>query len=225
MKIKEIAPNIFLATYDTQYDLCMSFVRIQEFYESPEFKRRYFTLEEFIDWWSLNVSMTYGSFDYPSRWCGFNIPGKIIYDWLFECDENILRDRELDLIRGLAKSLHIKTGSVDQGQGFYEIFQNKMNKIYLIGCHKKNTIGQRSKVIDHEMAHAMYALNAKYKERCDNLLKKMGKNTAEDIDSLIKKGYDKSVIDDELQAYYSTGCEFGKHQQFINNFKKFACKK
>ena len=81
--LRQIVPNVYLMTYDTRYDLCMSFVRVQEFYESPEFKGRYFTLEEFIDWWSIKMSHIHGAFDYPARWGGFNVPGEVMLDWLF----------------------------------------------------------------------------------------------------------------------------------------------
>ena len=50
--IRKVIPNVYCVTYDTQYDLCMSFVRIQEFYESPKFKGQYFTLEEYMDYWA-----------------------------------------------------------------------------------------------------------------------------------------------------------------------------
>ena len=57
----------------------MSFVRMQEFYESPKFKGKYFTLEQYMDYWSKEFGK--GSFTYPSVWDGFNIPGKVLSDW------------------------------------------------------------------------------------------------------------------------------------------------
>ena len=33
--VKEIKPRIFLLSFKDHYDLCMHFVRYQEFYESP----------------------------------------------------------------------------------------------------------------------------------------------------------------------------------------------
>ena len=44
-----VLPNVYVLNFDTQYELCMSFVRMQEFYESPKFRGKTFELEEFID--------------------------------------------------------------------------------------------------------------------------------------------------------------------------------
>jgi hypothetical protein len=128
--LREVAPNVYLMTYDTPYELCMSFVRVQEFYESPEFKGKYFTLEEFIDWWSLNESKIKGSFDYPARWSGFNIPGTVILNWLFECDEEVLRDKELFIFRKLAKKFKIKIDDrVTTASAFGVLLRDKLKGI------------------------------------------------------------------------------------------------
>lgn len=63
IEIKHLYPKIYCLEFDTQYNLCMSMVRIQEFYESPEFAGKYFTLEEYIDYWSKNFGD--GAFTYP----------------------------------------------------------------------------------------------------------------------------------------------------------------
>jgi len=208
----------------------MSFVRIQEFYESPEFKGRHFSLEEYIDWWSLNMSKVKGTFDYPERWNGFNVPGKEILDWLFECDEEILRDKELDLIRRLAKKLNIDIGETKQGWGLYLLLREELKSIYLIGCHRQNGDKYIKEVISHEVAHALYFLYPEYKESVQNLLAELdkdidGKLTKKcAVDWLIKRGYDESVIDDEIQAYFSTGDELGIMSDFVDNFNEFRKK-
>ena len=46
--------NIILAIFDTQYDLCSTLVRIQEFYESDsdKFRGKLFTLDEYMDYYA-----------------------------------------------------------------------------------------------------------------------------------------------------------------------------
>jgi len=225
--MKKISPNVFSDTYDNRYDLCMSFVRIQEFYESPQFKGKYFTLEEFIDWWSFSESKIKGSFDYPIRWNGFNIPGEVILNWLYECDEEILRDKEIALLNRLAKKLKVKVGGVTAAYVFYALLKDKLKGIYVIGCHKQKGNKYKKEIIDHELAHAFYTLYPKYKTSCKKLLTAMGRNKDDKIikecvyDNLVKIGYHDSVIEDEMQAYFSTGDDFGIWSKFVDNFKKF----
>ena len=58
-----------------QYILCDTFMRLQEYYESPlkSIKGKCFTKEEFID----EYITKYKKFDYYNIWIGFNVPGNI----------------------------------------------------------------------------------------------------------------------------------------------------
>lgn len=49
MKIgaREIVDRIHVATFDTQRELCSTFLRFQEHYESPEFRGKVFSLAEY----------------------------------------------------------------------------------------------------------------------------------------------------------------------------------
>ena len=80
IEIQFESPSIFVLTFDSQYDLCMSFLRIQEFYESPVYHGRYFTLEDYMDYWSKEYGQ--GSFNYLDVWNGFNVPGSVIKKWI-----------------------------------------------------------------------------------------------------------------------------------------------
>ena len=97
----------------------------------------------------------------------------------------------------------------------------------MIGCHREGGDAKRKLTIDHELAHAMFRLNPKYKKSCDRLLTKMGHTKDGRLirelagNSLVKRGYSPEVIDDELQAYFSTEDKFGKMDDFASNFKKF----
>jgi len=226
--VREIIPKVYLFTCDSQYELCMTFVRAQEFYESPEFKNSYFTLEEFIDWWSLNMAKKEGTFDYPSMWGGFNIPGHCLLEWLKACGFRKLRDKEINLLTLLCKKLKIdmrnKVYSVPDGPRkgieFYYALKDLIEEAYLIGCYRC-TPRKKKSVVNHEVAHAMYSLYPDYKESCLKLINAMGSEKDEAAEKIIKRGYDESVLNDELQAYFSTGKKFGIQSQFVENFERF----
>ena len=211
MRLVKKAPNVYVAYLSTQYELCMTFVRMQEFYESPEFKGKYFTLEEFMDHWAVNFGG--GSFDYTSEWTGFNLPGTIIMDWLREfyyAPGREMRAKEHEFIEKLFTRLNRD--------------KVKLEDCYIIGVSSDDDDIKNS--IDHELAHAFYHLYPKYKKSCDKLLKsdkhkelvKFAKAELKDL------GYGDNVLLDEVQAFWSasTGDAFLEPQEdFQKNFIKF----
>ena len=213
-KVKEIVPKVFVVTYDNQYDLCMAFVRIQEFYESPKFKGKYFALEEFIEYWAKEHG--HGSFDYTARWNGFNISGRVIKNWVkvfneFETPEE-MRDAECYLL--------------DEIEKIKDVNGYEYEDIYVIGVHASQGKKMMDEAIEHELAHALYCLHPEYKKSCDALFKKLSKKRYGVISkTLIKMGYGKNVLEDEIQAYLSTGDDDIKQlkgdKRFAKNFKKF----
>lgn len=74
MIINQILPNVFLVKTTTKQDLGRIFLRFQEHYESPFFKGKIFSLEEFEKWYTDE----YGEFTYYEDWDGFNIPSNIL---------------------------------------------------------------------------------------------------------------------------------------------------
>lgn len=230
--LRQIHPNVFLFTYDTKYDLCMSFVRMQEFYESPKFKGQHFTLEEFIDWWSLEMSRIPGAFDYPARWSGFNFPGEVLSDWLFECDEDVLRGKELYMLRKLAKRFKVDMDECVTGAlTFHILLKDKLKGTYIIGCHREKGDSYRKETIEHEVAHAFYHLYPDYRKQCKKIIKDFRKKDIkgykEAIDLLVQDGYDIDVAQDEMQAYFATDyCLdlLGTRKEFISNFEDFKKK-
>jgi hypothetical protein len=224
MKIegKILMPHVYSLLFDTQYELCMSFVRIQEFYESPKFRGKYFTLEEYMDYWSKEFGN--GAFTYPTVWNGFNVPGKVLVNWseLFSCYDDE-RKREVDIFAAVGRLMRQEGFCPpDMGQ-----MLDYMNKIYVIGIHKQSdNIG----TLKHEMAHAMYSLYPRYRKTCNVLLKDVDEKTyGAGKEWLLRKGYCKKIIDDELQAYFSTSVAFynGKdavmngRKEFESNFESF----
>ncbi|OGZ16930.1 MAG: hypothetical protein A3H76_05890 [Candidatus Lloydbacteria bacterium RIFCSPLOWO2_02_FULL_54_12] len=57
--------------------LAMTFVRMQEYYESgsPRFRGRIFTLGEFKDWYRKER----GRWSYANDWSGFNVPSYAVH--------------------------------------------------------------------------------------------------------------------------------------------------
>ena len=76
LKIKQQPFNSVWVTADTQTELGLTFMRFQEFYESPnpKFRNQPFTLGELRKWYSE----TYGANTYHHDWTGFNIPSSVL---------------------------------------------------------------------------------------------------------------------------------------------------
>ena len=79
LSLKQVLPKIFLLTFDNHYDLCMHFLRYQEFYESPKYRQQPFNLLELIRWYSNTYGD--GDFTYTNDWAGFNIPSWVLNDF------------------------------------------------------------------------------------------------------------------------------------------------
>jgi predicted unusual protein kinase regulating ubiquinone biosynthesis (AarF/ABC1/UbiB family) len=99
---------------------------------------------------------------------------------------------------------------------------------YLIGASSKDL-----KTMDHEIAHGLYFTNKNYKKEVTKLIDKIKSSHYEKLKKkLIKMGYvdDKKIIDDEIQAFMSTGLYNGLNtnelkvyeKEFKKNFKKFT---
>jgi hypothetical protein len=85
MRIRKhkIASDIYLLQFDTQYELTATFLRVQEYYESPRFHGRIFSLEQYMDWYANQ----HGNFTYYQDWSGFNVPSTAFmpfYDGSFD---------------------------------------------------------------------------------------------------------------------------------------------
>lgn len=176
MKIKNLGNNLLLLIAKDQYELCSSFVRLQEFYESPypNIRGQHFTLDEFMDTYAKD----HNGFSYFTDWCGFNIPGCIVNQFrdLFKDD---LRPKEKNLLDLILKE-HTMTN------GWY----------YVIGVIKGDYAA-----INHEVAHALYYLNPLYNKEISILAEEYKKENPNKVKKLLKQGYDKDFITDELQAY------------------------
>jgi hypothetical protein len=172
-----LVDRIHLLTFDNQIDMTSTFLRFQEHYESPFFKGKYFTLDEFKEWYiktSPNGKKS-GKFTYYTDWGGFNIPSYILKPF-FNGAFNPLSENE---------------------KQFLSYFENNESDFYIIGITKQTTSSQSA--IVHETAHGLFYLNESYRKEIEQII------SAYDVykfnEKLIDMGYHQDVLVDEIQAY------------------------
>lgn len=215
-EVKEILPNIFAVIVKNNYDRGMLFCRYQEFYESPfsEIRGMNFSLEYFMKHYSEKNGKTH--FSYPYEWVGYNIPS----NKLFEANK-LFKDNFTEYDKIMCKIINYCDTVVRERN------DNTIQHWYLIGVDKLS-----SGVMNHEIAHGLYYTNPHYKVEMDYLTMHINPKTYESLrSSLVKVGYDndKTIIDDEIQAFMSTGKLYSwkdsvfekHHKDFKKVFKKY----
>jgi hypothetical protein len=153
--------------------MCSTVVRIAEYFESPEFKGKIFTLDQFKKWYMKSQNKK--KFTYYKDWSGYNIPSKELKPFL---------DGEFDPLNWKEKQ-------------FLEIFRNVKGRFYIICTYRRDRTEQET--IDHETAHGMFWREKEYKKKVKEYLK--GKDCEELVKKFYKMGYSKEVIVDETNAY------------------------
>jgi len=177
MRLREVAAATFLAEFKTQYLLAATFMRLQEYYESPlrGFHGRRFTHEQYMDAYAAK----YGNFTYTVDWTGFNVPGNIVV-------------RFFSLFRDLSRketALH---------EAMLPVMERWGDRFYLVG-----SMSGDPDTLKHEMAHAFYYLDQGYKREMDAIT--AGWLQADSFrQAIARKGYRMSVAKDETQAYMAT---------------------
>jgi hypothetical protein len=185
-KLEKISNRIYHCIINDPYDLAMTFCRVQEFYESPfkQIRGKSFELLDFMRLYAKKNKEIY--FGYPADWSGFNIPGSIIQKCYYEnavIDENCYDHVIIDIHEKIMNEL-----------------DERDPKYYLIGSEGNNKTTKR-----HEVAHALYHLNKDYKSKVDKIVKRITPKLYKYIEEyLLKIGYTKKVIVDEINAYFST---------------------
>lgn len=178
IEIHEVSKRIVHLVYATQEDLCLSFVRIQEYYESPEFAGKIFTLGQYRRWYAENN----GGWTYPKDWEGFNIPSKSLrpfFSGLFD-----------PLTEGEKEIVHLLR---DRGDDFYVIATFK---------------GGDDEVYEHEMCHALYGTNEEYRNSVNDAMHLHQVALKELVEKMKEMGYSVDVIWDECHAYMCASSEW-----------------
>lgn len=184
-KLEEIIEGIYHIKIPDSIDLAKTFCRFVEYFESPEFMGKYFTLDEFEAWYTKNSPD--GKVNYYEEWgqYGFCVPSHV-FEPFFEGKFDPLSDKEnglLDIVNEV-----------------------KAEKFVVIGTSDKTT----SNIMRHEMAHGLFYLNDDYRTRVLGTLKRIDDKTREQINNVILRtgGYNKAVLDDETHACIMSELEY-----------------
>jgi hypothetical protein len=214
-KVKEIKPSVYCVIVDDNYDRAMLFCRYQEFYETPfkKFRGKYFSWVEYMR--HYKKSWKKDVFTYPEDWSGYNIPSNVLEKGV----DVFYKETQYDEIMSNIYS-YCANDTQQKNDGTHKPW-------YLIGASSKDL-----KTMDHEIAHGLYYTNKEYNTEVKKLIDKIKPEHYVKLKKkLVKMGYvdDKKIIDDEIQAFMSTGLyngldtkELKKYEQpFIKNFKKY----
>jgi hypothetical protein len=164
-------PSIYMIESKSRQDLAGMFMRFQEYYESPEFKGKVFTIEEFAHWYAQQ----YGSFSYSKDWYGFNIPSQVIQPFR-NGQFNPLTAKEQQLL---------------------DICKNASGDFYVIGVTP--SADYFAETVKHEFVHGAFHVNKPYRlevAACIN-----DHRTSKITRGLSKMGYHTDVAIDETNAY------------------------
>jgi hypothetical protein len=216
-ELKEVAPHIYCVAVEDAYDRAMLFSRYQEFYESPikGIRNRFFTLEGLMKRYRDHYKKE--TFTYPEDWDGYNIPSYSLEKAIEKFGDKYMTEYD-EIMQHIVSECETKSYSLNNGS---------KHNWYLIG-----TDNFKSRTMNHEMAHALYYTNPEYKRNCDALISKIKKLDYNKLNRvLVGMGYlnNKKIIDDEIQAFMSSGL-YNKlddeklkpyTKEFIKNFKLF----
>jgi hypothetical protein len=177
--------HIYAVVIEDEHARAMAFLRPQEFYESTfeNIIRKQFKFSDFQNQYKQHYGKQ--EFTYGEDWSGFNIPSNILEDCMFNIDESDINNYDKIMLS------IIHTIKELEGE----------SKYYLLGVDQMD-----NDLLEHEFAHAMYFTLPSYKEA----MTKVSKNCSDDVKSkmckcIVDYGYADHVIQDELQAYMSTG--------------------
>ena len=191
--------NIYHLSFDNFFDLGMTFLRYQEYYESPRFHDKNFTIAEFMHWYTKNSKKK--SFTYTEDWAGYNIP----IEKIEECFDNITDWNHHDFLMNGIIGL-IRSDCVSGG--------------YLIGT---GTGKRQEEVLKHEFAHALFSVDLKYKLSITNIENTIRPEIWKKIYKILEKmGYAEHVFLDETQAFCVSGKEIFRSVSKDSGFKKFS---
>ena len=116
LKVKKQPYNAVWVSADSQKELGETFIRFQEYYESPnlDFKNKIFTLGSVKEYYSRE----YGADVYSETWIGFNFPSTVL----------------LPFKQGLFDPL------TDQEKSLLDLLKYRNNDYYIIGAQNKSTL-------------------------------------------------------------------------------------
>ncbi|NBO23244.1 hypothetical protein EBU94_07910 [bacterium] len=210
----EMYPKIFAVVIKDNRLRARVFMRYQEFYESDSetFRGKGFKWSDYVKFYKEKTKNDI--FTYHEDWSGYNMP----CDSIESCMKVIPDLNFYDLIMfSIVDTIKKIVGS---------------DNFYLIGIDQAN--GEDPSLIHHEIAHGLWFSDPKYKAIQQQNIDNMDDSVREKFISKIKNaGYGDNVVNDELQAYLSTGTapmmnvvkDKKKNQiPFVNTFEGYSKK-
>lgn len=177
MKIEKLHESITLLTFPTQEELCTTFMRFQEHYESPMFRNKVFTIGQFKEWYSKDK----GAFTYNKDWSGMNIPS-YVFDAFKQGLFDPLTEKEQELL---------------------DLFKYRTDKFYVIGSVEGDA-STKGHEISHALYYTNIDYKDEAIAIMNNIPRA---TFMEFRDKLKALGYCDEVIADEIHAYCSEGAE------------------
>lgn len=228
-KIREILHNVYQVHFDKQSQLASTFLRFQEFYESPKFRGRTFTRAEFEEYYTQE----HGSFSYLEDWAGFNLPSDVLHPFL-NGDFDPLSDEEVSLLQYFRQKFSPVDGPLslpvpafahveamkasssrpgpepEEPQGNGHSIDSSVSPPPAPAQSAQPpafyVIGTHGRLgfidpstLKHELCHALFHLNQEYSRRVLEVLAQV--DTAPLVAYLRGLGYHEHVLLDETNAY------------------------
>jgi len=167
-----LSPNIILLLFPTSRRASKAMMRMQGHYENPRFRGQVFTADEFSKWYRGRRKRS----TYCDDWAGFHFTRASIEPF-YSGDFQPLHKYERTVLR-LCRNLPAN-GSI-------------------IGV-SETVVRRDQSVMWHELAHAMYNVDIKYRHAQQRLLRRHDMSALLKVVSTLK--YHKAVHIDEMQAY------------------------
>jgi hypothetical protein len=199
IELFEMYPKIFALVIKDDKLRARVFMRYQEFYESDSetFRGKGFRWYDYVKHYKEKTKKDY--FSYHEDWAGYNIPCNSIESCIRVIPDLNFYDLIMFSVVDTIKNL---VGGDD---------------FYLIGIDQSN--GEDPSLIFHEVAHGLWFSTPIYKNKQMKNIQRLDPNIRETIARKITgMGYGENVVDDEIQAYLSTG--IGDNMTRIKNIKQ-----
>lgn len=199
IELFEMLPGIFALVIKDDKLRARVFMRYQEFYESDSdtFRGKGFKWYDYVKYYKEKTKKDY--FSYHEDWAGYNIPCNSIES----CIAKIPDLNFYDLIMfSVVDTIREKVGS---------------ENFYLIGIDQSD--GEDPSLIFHEVAHGLWFSSKGYRNKQTENIENLPSYVRDSISKKISgMGYGDNVIDDEIQAYLSTGTDTSMNR--IKDIKK-----
>lgn len=175
IELTKINSYVYHVRFETRYDLTSTLLRFEEYFESPEFTGKVFTLAQFKKWYMKSQNKK--RFTYYEDWTGYNIPSSELKPF-YEGKFSPLSNKE---------------------QQFMDLFRSVKGEFYIIGTFKRDKTEKET--INHEVTHASFSMVSEYRKEVKKYFN--GRDVLELKEFLIKKGYSSRQLLDEMNAYLS----------------------